>query len=211
MVGGSVAGAAETIVVTIMKVSRRLHVAITGTRVCALRRWTDRFDRAEIAWVERQNRFTRYKPLRVVVLLVNHCGNGWLYPILATWLVLGRRREAATVIAVAALAALVAHGVYPFVKAWVARPRPFTRTPALCVVGSPLDIYSFPSGHSMTAAAVLVVLGRAYPETIPAAIVGVGLLAWVRVACAHHYPTDLVVGAILGAAIALPISRALLG
>jgi undecaprenyl-diphosphatase len=62
----------------------------------------------------------------------------------------------------------------------------------------------------MTAAAVCMAVGMAFPLSIPAGIALVVLVAWARIACAHHYPTDVVAGAALGAAIAVPVSMWLL-
>jgi undecaprenyl-diphosphatase len=74
---------------------------------------------------------------------------------------------------------------------------------------TPLDEHSFPSGHCMTMAAVFVPLGLALPQLIFVLGIVAFLIGWARLAAAHHYPSDLVSGAALGAAIALPISWAL--
>ena len=110
----------------------------------------------------------------------------------------------------ASLAVALAQAVYAIGKRLVARPRPFATDQTVESLGVPLDQYSFPSGHCMTAAAVCVAIGTAFPLSIPAGIALVVLVGWARIACAHHYPTDVLAGAALGAGIALPVSLVLL-
>lgn len=62
----------------------------------------------------------------------------------------------------------------------------------------------------MTACAAFVPIGMAFPQLIAAILVVWLLLAWARMAAAHHYPSDLLFGAALGAVVSLPISYLLL-
>ncbi len=60
---------------------------------------------------------------------------------------------------------------------------------------------SFPSGHSASAAAFTVAVGRQFPAVnVPLRIVG-GLVAFTRVYVGVHYPGDVVVGWACGAVI----------
>jgi undecaprenyl-diphosphatase len=69
-----------------------------------------------------------------------------------------------------------------------------------------LDQHSFPSGHAMTLPAVLVPLGLQFPQTIGLAFASWLLMAWARLASAHHYPSDVAAGAALGVCVSYPIS-----
>lgn len=71
---------------------------------------------------------------------------------------------------------------------------------------APIDTYSCPSGHAMTAAAYMVPLLFAWPAVWPFAAALLAVIGWSRVALGHHYVTDVVLGAILGAAIAGSVS-----
>lgn len=92
-------------------------------------------------------------------------------------------------------------------KDWVARPRPLTVEPYLSwwrEINAPAeDGYSFPSGHVTAAAAGMVSIrlmkGRKW--TIPA-VVWVLLMMIARNYLMAHYPSDVLVGAILGTAAA---------
>jgi undecaprenyl-diphosphatase len=99
----------------------------------------------------------------------------------------------------AGLAAGAAHAVYPWIKRKIGRPRPFERMPDWHPGIPVLDRYSFPSGHCMTVTAVAIPLALAYSQwLLPILVLGL-TIAWARMACAHHYPSDLVAGCALGA------------
>ena len=115
---------------------------------------------------------------------------------------------AALVTAGAAVA--IAHAIYPFAKAFVGRARPCNVCPDLPALSTSLDRYSCPSGHSMTAWAFFLPIGVTMPIAGAIGIVFWLLLAWARVAAAHHYPTDLFVGAALGAMAAIAASYLLM-
>lgn len=115
---------------------------------------------------------------------------------------LGRRRElVALALAVGATQAVVAA-----VKLLVARPRP-PRTDALVEAAG----YAFPSGHAATAATLYGVLalaaatglrGRlraAVLALLGALVVAIGL---TRIYLGAHYPSDVLAGWLVGAAIA---------
>jgi len=195
---------------TVTEMNRRLTLAIERARPDAIKTCVSRLDRLEIRWVQRQNRLMRHRGFRSCAILVSTCSAGWVYLLVAIAVVIPDPRHGARVVFAAGLAVALAQAVYALGKSFVARPRPFTSDLTIERLGVPLDQYSFPSGHCMTAAAVCVTLGTAFPRSIPAGIALLVLVGWARIACAHHYPTDVVAGAALGAAIALPMSLVLL-
>ncbi len=168
-------------------------------------------DAAELRIVRRLASTTRFPAVRSITLAVNTLGNGWIYPPIAVALLLSGLPNARAVAVAALLATLAAHMLYALLKRGIARRRPFERDPALRPLARVLDRYSFPSGHCMTLTAVLLPIMHARPALWPFAAGALGVLAWCRLASAHHYPSDVLAGACVGAAIALPVSAWLIG
>lgn len=158
--------------------------------------------RLELQFVCVQRQLSDRGLLRGLAAAVNWLGNGWLYLFLAGVLLLGGSRRAHLVLLGAGLAVGAAHAVYPWIKRRIARLRPFERLPHLRPRTPVLDRYSFPSGHCMTSTAVAIPFAHGYPELAWLAVTTCLVVAWARMACAHHYPTDLVAGSALGALMA---------
>jgi undecaprenyl-diphosphatase len=141
---------------------------------------------------------------------LNRMGNGWLYLPLALLPPLVKGLASWRFMAAAAISVAIAHSFYPLIKLRLARPRPYDFDPTLGSDVKALDKYSCPSGHCMTAAAVGIPLALAFPATLPAMGLIWALVAWSRVSLGHHYPTDLLLGGLIGAGIALPVSKLIL-
>ena len=69
------------------------------------------------------------------------------------------------------------------------------------IVSSPLDPFSFPSGHTLHAVAFTVVAATHYPPLAALLVPFTLLIAASRVVLGLHYPSDVLVGAVLGALI----------
>lgn len=134
----------------------------------------------------------------------------------AIWVVLGimlicmrryRRVGIAIIIAVViagALSKLVLGGLFP-------RLRPCDVNMAVQLAIEPPFGTSFPSGHTAAAfAAVTVLIAERMPKglVIPLAVLAV-LIALSRLYLYVHYPTDVLVGAVLGAAIGVAVVKGL--
>jgi undecaprenyl-diphosphatase len=82
-----------------------------------------------------------------------------------------------------------------------ARQRPFARLSNIAALTSHTPQRSFPSRHLASALAMAAVGGRAH-QRLGAAMATVGwVLGLSRVAAGLHYPSDLLAGALLGAAV----------
>lgn len=126
----------------------------------------------------------------------------------AGWLALGlvgaaadrqRRREWLTAVAGVALA----HGASIGVKRVVRRPRPAHPTVEV-LVGTPSKL-SFPSAHATSTTAAAVLYGGLLGTPLTAAVVPP--MAVSRLVLGVHYPSDVVAGSALGAAVALLTRR----
>ncbi len=167
----------------------------------ALARLGDR----EIVVVGRTAAAARRTRLERAAIVVSWLGNGTIYLILAGLLVIFAGRASMRTLALAALCGAVSHLVYPAIKRVAARPRPFEHRAGPRASAVPLDAFSFPSGHLMTLAATVTPVLLRWPRLW---LVAAGLwlvLAWSRLATAHHYPSDLLGGTLLGVAVALAV------
>ena len=76
-------------------------------------------------------------------------------------------------------------------------------------IGAHSDHWSFPSGHSVTAAALAFALSRLYPRLTPVWAVAALLIAFSRIALDQHYLSDVIGGLYIGFVFAWAITAAL--
>jgi undecaprenyl-diphosphatase len=158
-------------------------------------------DAAEIALVARVAAASNRLRLLRVAKIATRLGNGSLYPIVTLFLLAAHVEEALRFTASAALSLLLAFTIYPLLKKFIARTRPCDYDPSVASELEPMDHYSCPSGHAMTATAYAVPLMVAIPLAAPFAIAMCCTIAWSRVALGHHY-VSVLAGAILGGTLA---------
>src|SRR5579862_8989839 len=109
-------------------------------------------DRGELDAVAACVAFARRTRLTPAARFFSRLGNGWLYPIASALLLLASPGHALPYILAAGVSTGLAHLLYPPLKRLLARPRPCDLEPSLADDCQPLDRYSCPSGHAMTAA-----------------------------------------------------------
>jgi undecaprenyl-diphosphatase len=100
------------------------------------------------------------------------------------------------------LSGLVCLIVYKWLKTRTSRPRPFMVSDSIIRRTSPLDEYSFPSGHTLHAVAFSIILVNHLPEWLWVVVPFTVLVAVSRPVLGLHYPSDVLAGALIGAVIA---------
>ena len=119
-------------------------------------------------------------------------------------------------VAVLGLAALfVANVAVYFLKIIIAEPRPFLVLPNVDQLVAENEIYSFPSGHTASSFAVMVVIGLMYKlnfkgknyRLIYPLVAFASVIAFSRVYIGVHYPLDVVFGALVGSLSALLVLK----
>ncbi|MFZ0557956.1 MAG: phosphatase PAP2 family protein [Methylovirgula sp.] len=172
--------------------------------------WRERLRRADLAAVRVISLSARPRVGRASAIAISKLGNSWLYLIIISVVFESLGRTGFRVVFAGALNVGLLHCLFPYIKRWVGRPRPFRVDPRLPSLLAVLDEHSFPSGHTMTLSGVLVPLVLVWPGTATSAATLIMLMAWSRIATGHHYPSDIVAGAILGVLFAYPISICIL-
>lgn len=97
---------------------------------------------------------------------------------------------------------LICTAIYKTIKARTSRPRPYQAQPEINLCVSPLDQFSFPSGHTLHASAFAIVAIAYYPPLFWLLLPFAVLVACSRVVLGLHYPSDVLAGAAIGASVA---------
>jgi undecaprenyl-diphosphatase len=144
------------------------------------------------------NRWRAPRWIRYWMIAATRMGDGWLwYSVAAARLAFGGAQRLAA-IAAASSAAIVGIGVFKILKRLSHRPRPCQIEPHCWSKVLPPDKFSFPSGHTMTAFAIALVLSYFYRGVELPLYFLAGSIAISRVVLGMHFLSDVLAGAILG-------------
>lgn len=149
----------------------------------------------------------------ILLYIVQHVQQDWLTPIVtlitslgnagAIWLVLAlvlvirpRTRRCGIAMLLALLFGLLIGNLA--IKNIVARSRPFRTYTDIIPLVSPGDLYSFPSGHTLSSFCAATACFGFYKKSGIACGVLAVLIGLSRLYVGVHYPTDVLCGALLG-------------
>ena len=147
--------------------------------------------------------FGRYPILNDIMIFITKLGDkGIIWIIIGIILLFPRKTRRAALLSLVSL--LVAHLLCnEVIKDYVCRVRPYEVVEGLTtLIAKPAD-YSFPSGHAMCSFAAAVVYFRHQPRRLGVPMLALAILIAVsRLYVGVHYPSDVIIGAILGTIIA---------
>jgi undecaprenyl-diphosphatase len=155
------------------------------------------------SWCLQLNRGMEVRTLRLALRVVSRLGDGvFWYGLMAVLLAVEGWTAVQPVIHMAVVGVL---GVasYRWLKKRTSRPRPYQVQQAIRLGATPLDAYSFPSGHMLHAAAFSIVATSYYPPLAWVVVPFSLLVALSRPVLGLHYPSDVLAGATIGAVIAV--------
>jgi undecaprenyl-diphosphatase len=140
--------------------------------------------------------------VRAMFRVVSRLGDGAFWYALMEGLVVYHGIPALAVVGHMFVVGFVCVVLYKWLKARTARPRPYQVNRAITCNAAPLDPFSFPSGHTLHAAAFSVVLLAYYPGFAWLVLPFTALVALSRMVLGLHYPSDVLAGAVIGTALA---------
>jgi undecaprenyl-diphosphatase len=148
--------------------------------------------------MRRVHRWRAPRWFRLVMIMATRGGDGWLWYSLGLILVLfggGTRFEAIGAATTAAMAGIV---LFRVLKHASRRQRPCEIEPHCWASIRPPDMYSFPSGHTITAFGVALAVGLFYPQLLGCLLAAAVLIASSRIILGMHFLSDVVAGAVIG-------------
>jgi undecaprenyl-diphosphatase len=161
--------------------------------------WLLRVDQAERRLCLIANAAARRSAVRAVFRWVSRLGDGivWYALIAAMPLLMGGAGWHLS--AQMLLTGAVGLALYKLLKRKLVRERPFIGLIGIECEMPPLDRYSFPSGHTLHAVLFTSMAVSHVPALALLLVPLTGMIALSRVVLGLHYPTDVLVGAALGA------------
>ena len=171
-------------------------------RASAFNTFMARVDAAEFGLCRTLNRGATFAVVRRMFQIASRLGDGvaWYVLILALPIIYGAGalRSALVMAATGALGVLL----YSALKRLFVRERPFITHQDIDLGAAPLDRYSFPSGHTLHAVSFTWQACAHFPGLAWVLVPFAALVAGSRVVLGLHYPTDVLAGAAIGAALA---------
>jgi len=142
--------------------------------------------------------------VRLWMLYASRGGDGWAWCLAGVGVLFFGGRARYDAFASAALAAALGIACFVPLKNWVRRPRPAVVAPGMGAQGRCWefsryrDEFSFPSGHSLTAFAVVTAMLSFYPEFGLCLLACALSIAASRLVLGLHFLTDVLAGCMLG-------------
>lgn len=175
-----------------------MEIQANPSRVTTL---LSRMDRAELNLCRQFNKLVARSGTRKLFQVASRLGDGVAWYILIALLPLTGRHGAWVALQMA-LSGLVGLLLYRDLKRRFVRERPFITDPLIQRAGVPLDRFSFPSGHTLHAVCFTTIAAAGFPELMVLLLPLTLLIALSRVVLGLHYPSDVFVGALIGAGLA---------
>jgi undecaprenyl-diphosphatase len=151
--------------------------------------------------MRRINRWKAPHWIRFWMLAATRLGDGWLWYSLAFMLLLTGGPQRYSAVCASGCAALFGILAFKLLKNLSRRPRPFELEPHCWANILPPDQFSFPSGHTMTAFSIALVVSYFYPSIEVAMYFLAVSIAVSRVVLGMHFLSDVLAGAVLGSAL----------
>jgi undecaprenyl-diphosphatase len=153
--------------------------------------------------MRRVHRWPAPRWIRLWMLASTRAGDGWIWAALALAILLSRDDQRFAAVCAGTASAAVSVLLFLLLKRVFNRRRPCELETHCWATLTPPDEYSFPSGHTMVAFAVMVPLALFYPYLLYTLLFCALSIAASRIVLGMHFLTDVIAGAALGGLIGL--------
>ncbi len=146
-------------------------------------------------------RVHRWRPplwVRLWMLSASRLGDGWIWYGLGIIMLLLGGEHRFIAVGSSALAAFAGVLLFQKLKRISGRKRPCTLEPHCWARVLPPDQYSFPSGHSISAFAIVIPLSLYYPHLTDVLLFLAVSIAISRILLGMHFLSDVLAGALIG-------------
>jgi undecaprenyl-diphosphatase len=137
--------------------------------------------------------------IRLWMLCATRGGDGWLWFCLAAVLIAFGRHDGLVAVGQSTLAAATGIVLFLYLKRLTGRRRPCALEPHCWSSLLPPDQFSFPSGHTITAFAVVVPVAAHFPGMAPGLWFCAASIGISRILLGMHFLSDVLAGGLLGA------------
>lgn len=157
----------------------------------------------DLNWCIKLNRYTASYQIAYFFKVISRLGDGWFWyaSLVLLWWMKGWFYTPQMLYLLAATSSATA--IYKLLKKKTLRPRPYQVHQAVVLGERPLDHFSFPSGHTLHAVLLCILLGYSLPILLWVLLPFTLLVAVSRVILGLHYPSDVLAGAVIGSTLAL--------
>jgi undecaprenyl-diphosphatase len=158
-------------------------------------------ERRDQRLMRRMNRWRAPRWIRYWMIAATRMGDGWLWYGLGVMLLVFGGPQRFPAIGAAGAAAVAGIGVFKLLKTLSQRPRPCELEPHCWSKVLPPDKFSFPSGHTMTAFSIALVVSYFYPSLEGALFFLALSIALSRIVLGMHFLSDVLAGMVIGVAL----------
>lgn len=149
--------------------------------------------------MRRVNRWRAPRWVRWWSIGATRAGDGWLWSFCGVALLASHDADRYAAVVAALLAAAMGIVLFRVLKKAVGRKRPCVIEPHCWATLLPPDQFSFPSGHTMTAFSIALVIGYFYPGLEGPLYLLAASIAISRIVLGMHFLSDVLAGILLGA------------
>jgi undecaprenyl-diphosphatase len=147
------------------------------------------------------NRWRAPRWLRLWMVAATRGGDGWLWYAMGLVVAVVGGSERFQALGSATVAVGLGIALFLRLKRAFGRKRPCALEPHCWATLLPPDQFSFPSGHTITAFAVMITLGMYYPAMLPGLFFCAISVAVSRILLGMHFVSDVIAGAAIGGAL----------